>query len=187
MFLALLLLQAALLGTLAGCGNSSSSSGSGIVATGKGAVDGNVVSSNLPGGIGGIVISAGSRTTRTDSKGRFNLRDVPIGSQVVHFRSDGKTASLPVEVPDSATVSLKNVRIRGVVAAADSVSVTSHHDGDAGDGDSPDDSGMDDGDDGPHGNDDDEEDEEEDDDGDDEDEEEEEDEEDDEDEDDDEE
>ncbi len=118
-----LALYGGMLGGLAGCGGSSTSSGSGIVATGKGLINGNVVSTDQPGGVDGITVGAGGQTTRTDGSGRFSLANVPAGNQTVGFLSGGTTASLSVTVPDSQTVELRNIRISGSTATADSVSV----------------------------------------------------------------
>jgi len=100
---------------LAACdsGGSSSSGSDGIQTLGRTAVTGNVSSSSFSssGGVSGITVAVGDSTTRTDSAGKFNLSNVPAGSQTIVFSRGGEQAAMKVNVASGGTLTISNVKV----------------------------------------------------------------------------
>ena len=107
------LLLALLAVTLVGCGSSSSSeTGAGVETLSKTIVKGNISSSSFrSGGLGGISVAIADRVTSTDSRGQFQLIQVPAGKQNIIFSKGGERAKIALTIRAGHTLMLSNIRV----------------------------------------------------------------------------
>jgi len=114
--------------SLAACDSSgSSSSGSGGVQTfSRTAVQGNVSSSSFggSGGLEGIDVAVGDRSTSTDAAGNFRLTGVPAGEQTIVFSKGGEQASMKINVGAGGTLTISNIKVGRNSAGSPRVSST---------------------------------------------------------------